>query len=68
MSTKSKKSAPRKVSVAAVQPLKAIVPKDMEPKAARRKLRAAGLSFHGKRERWVFTPAQAKQVREILAG
>lgn len=40
----------------------------VEPKAARRKLRAAGLSFHSKRERWVMTPAQAKQAREVLAA
>lgn len=38
----------------------------IEPKAARRKLRAAGLGFHGKRERWMFTPAQATKVRELL--
>lgn len=38
----------------------------MDPKAARRKLRKAGLSFHGMRERWTFTDAQATRVREIL--
>lgn len=39
----------------------------MDPKAARRKLRkSAGLSFHGSRERWTFTEAQAEKVREIL--
>lgn len=49
-------------------PLKAICAKlRIEPKAARRKLRkAAGLSFHGGRERWTFTPAQALKVIEIL--
>lgn len=40
----------------------------IEPKAARRKLRAAKLSFHGSRERWTFAPGQAKQVREILSA
>lgn len=39
----------------------------IEPKAARRKLRAAGLEFHGKRERWTFNPKQAQQVRSLLA-
>lgn len=38
----------------------------LEPRLARRKLRAAELSFHGKRERWVFTPAQAAKATEIL--
>lgn len=38
----------------------------IEPKAARRKLRASELSFHGEGERWVFTEAQAAKVREIL--
>lgn len=38
----------------------------IEPRLARRKLRAAELSFHGKRERWTFTPAQATKVTEIL--
>jgi hypothetical protein len=48
--------------------LKSILPKGMTDKAARRKLRAAAPSFHGKRERWTFTPAQAKQAREILGA
>lgn len=49
-------------------PLKAICKQlRVEPKAARRVLRkAAGLSFHGSRERWTFTEAQAAKVREIL--
>lgn len=38
----------------------------IEPRLARRKLRAAELAFHGKRERWVFTPAQAAKATEIL--
>lgn len=38
----------------------------IEPKAARRTLRKAGLSFHGMRERWIFTPKQLEQAREIL--
>jgi hypothetical protein len=38
----------------------------IEPKAARRKLRKAGFSWHGSRERWVMTAAQLEKVREIL--
>lgn len=48
-------------------PLKAVCAKlKIEPRLARRKLRAADLAFHGKRERWVFTPAQAAKATEIL--
>lgn len=48
-------------------PLKTICAKlKIEPRLARRKLRAAELSFHGKRERWTFTPTQAAKVTEIL--
>lgn len=38
----------------------------MEPKAARRKLRKAGLSFHAKKERWVIPAAQVPKVKEVL--
>jgi hypothetical protein len=38
----------------------------IEPKAARRKLRKSGLSFHEARDRWTFTSAQAERVTEIL--
>lgn len=48
-------------------PLKSICQKlKIEPKAARRKLRKAGLAFHAKRDRWLFTPAQAERVTELL--
>jgi hypothetical protein len=48
-------------------PLKALCAKlKIEPRLARRKLRAADLAFHGKRERWTFTAAQAAKVTEIL--
>jgi hypothetical protein len=48
-------------------PLKSICAKlRIEPRLARRKLRAANLAFHGKRERWTFTPAQAAKATEIL--
>jgi hypothetical protein len=48
-------------------PLKVICAKlKIEPRLARRKLRAADLAFHGKRERWVFTPTQAAKATEIL--
>jgi hypothetical protein len=38
----------------------------IEPKAARRKLRKAGFSWHGLRERWMMTPKQLEQARNIL--
>ncbi len=38
----------------------------IEPRLARRKLRAANLAFHSKRERWNFTAAQAAKATEIL--
>ncbi len=49
-------------------PLKAICKAlKVDPKTARRRLRkASGLSFHGSRERWTFTEAQAAKIREIL--
>lgn len=40
----------------------------IEPRLARRKLRAANLAFHGKRERWNFTAAQAAKATEILSA
>jgi hypothetical protein len=50
-------------------PLKTICAKlKIEPRLARRKLRAADLAFHGKRERWIFTPAQAAKATEILSA
>jgi hypothetical protein len=50
-------------------PLKVICAKlKIEPRLARRKLRAADLAFHGKRERWVFTAAQAAKATEILSA
>lgn len=39
---------------------------NMEPKAARRKLRKAGLSFHSAKERWVIPAAQVAKVKETL--
>jgi hypothetical protein len=48
-------------------PLKTICAKlKIEPRLARRKLRAADLAFHSKRERWNFTAAQAAKATEIL--
>lgn len=78
--TPAPKRAPRKVTKAAKAPakaapakastkvpLKAICAKmGIEPKAARRKLRRSELGFHGLRDRWSFTPAQAEKVRELL--
>lgn len=40
----------------------------IEPKMARRKLRAANLSGHDSQSRWEFTAAQAKKAKEILAA
>ncbi len=40
----------------------------IEPKVARRKLRAANLSFHGKRERWVIPASQVAKVKEVLTA
>jgi len=50
-------------------PLKAICGKlKIEPRLARRKLRAAKLPFHDHRDRWNFTPKQAKQIEELLGA
>jgi hypothetical protein len=38
----------------------------IEPRLARRKLRAADLDFHGSRERWTFSKAQVPKVKEVL--
>lgn len=40
----------------------------VETRVARRRLRAAKLSFHVLRERWVFTPAQQAAVNAIITG
>lgn len=58
-----------KKSDASGTPLKVICAKlKIEPRLARRKLRAAELAFHGKRERWIFTAAQAAKATEILSA
>lgn len=49
-------------------PLKKCLPTGMETKTARRILRKKGLSFHDSKERYMFTPAQAEKVRELLRG
>lgn len=46
--------------------LKELLGKKMDPKIARRKLRAEGFGGHSTKARWEFTPAQAKKAREIL--
>ena len=51
-----------------ILPLKKILPAGMDPKVARRKLRAANFSGHDSRARWEFTPAQAKKAQEILSA
>lgn len=58
-----------KKSDASGTPLKVICAKlKIEPRLARRKLRAADLAFHGKRERWIFTASQAAKATEILSA
>ena len=39
---------------------------DIDPKAARRKLRNADISGHDPKARWEFTPAQAKKAKTAL--
>lgn len=41
---------------------------EIDPRAARRKLRKSKLDFHGTKGRWEFTAAQAKQVTELLSA
>lgn len=67
-STTTSDKGPRKVARKAERiALKTICSSlKIDPKAARRKLRASGLSFHDSRERWSFTESQAAKVREIL--
>jgi len=67
----SKKRASKKVTAKKVTgnrvPLKKICQKlKIDPKMARRKLRAADLKGHDSQSRWEFTPAQAKKAEEIL--
>lgn len=61
-------TAPRKTGKKAERtPLKALCKQlRIEPKAARRKLRAAKFSWHGHRERWTMTEAQLARAKEIL--
>jgi len=40
----------------------------IDPKLARRKLRAANLKGHDTQSRWEFTQAQVKKAKEILAA
>ena len=81
LATRTAKPAPKKVGKAAAPKaakaapasdgiaLKSILAKlKIDGRPARRKLRASGLKFHGHRERWTFSPAQAKQVTAILLG
>lgn len=77
----STKRAPRKTGKKAKAPAKSAKRTDgliplksicsalrVEPKLARRKLRAAKLSFHTLTERWVMTEAQAAKVRLVIKG
>ncbi len=50
-------------------PLKTLAAKlGIEPKLARRKLRAAKFDWHGHRERWTFNAKQLEKAREILSA
>jgi hypothetical protein len=40
----------------------------VDPKMARRTLRAEGIKGHDPKARWEFSAAEAKKVREILAA
>lgn len=61
----SKKVAAKKANGAI--PLKKICQQlKLDPKMARRKLRAAGLRGHDPKARWEFTPAQAKKAKAVL--
>lgn len=72
----SKKKSAKKVSAKKVSkktsnlvPLKKICQElKIDPKMARRKLRAADLKGHDSSSRWEFTQAQAKKAKEILAA
>lgn len=75
----STKRAPRKTGKAkgkktakrtdGLIPLKSICSAlKVEPKLARRKLRAAKLAFHTLTERWLMTEAQAAKARAIIKG
>lgn len=61
------KTSAKRVPKTDKTPLKTVCAQlKVDPKAARRKLRKAGPAFHGKRERWMLTPAQVAKVKEIL--
>lgn len=66
--TTEAKAAPRRTGAKLERiPLKSLCSQlRIEPKAARRKLRAAGFSWHGSRERWDMTAKQAEAARNIL--
>ncbi|HUW45942.1 MAG TPA: hypothetical protein VMW50_09135 [Dehalococcoidia bacterium] len=68
----SKKGAAKKVAVkkeSNLLPLKKICQElKIDPKMARRKLRAEGVKSHDQKARWEFTVAQAKKIKEILAA
>jgi hypothetical protein len=71
-----KKGASVSKTTGARIPLKSICSAlDIDPKRARVKLRRAwrkegeeAVQFHSKGSRWDLTPAEAKEVRAILAG
>lgn len=67
----SKKTTAKKVTKKTGNrvPLKKVCQKlKIDPKMARRKLRAAGFSGHDPKSRWEFTPAQAKKAEALLAS
>ncbi len=68
----TKKTSAKKVTkktASNLVPLKKICQElEIDPRMARRKLRAADLAGHDSSSRWEFTPAQAKKAKEILAA
>lgn len=65
--TKRKVAAAPKRAGAKVIPLKELIRNsDLDPKIARRRLRAADIQGHDPKARWEFTPSQAKKAKEAL--
>lgn len=65
----SKKTSAKKVAAKAngMIPLKRICQQlKLDPKMARRKLRAEGVKGHDSKSRWEFTAAQAKRAKAVL--
>ena len=65
----AKKVTAKKVTASNLTPLKKICQKlKLDPKMARRKLRAEGVKGHDAKARWEFTAVQPKKVTAILSA